>query len=251
MRFGCMTGWRGDLRDEIRFAKKHFDFIELTLIPARLRRKSSYFASIKKELNGAEVLGHLHWDVKKLSEIYRNIMILKRFGAKKMTIHPFTDPKMSLQHNIEYNIKILSKINAFCKKNGIQLLIENVSGAPFDRFANIAKIINKIPNICVTLDVGHANKTAKGELNLFLKKFGPKIKHVHLHDNAAKKDHLFFDDASRIKKTIVKLTSAGYTGTVTLETFSVMKKNKHLSLEFPELKKEHLRQLKLLKNVLY
>ncbi len=60
MKFGYMAGFRSDLISEIEFAKKHFDFIEITIRPFLLSDIKSDLSQIRESLQGVEVLGHIH-----------------------------------------------------------------------------------------------------------------------------------------------------------------------------------------------
>jgi sugar phosphate isomerase/epimerase len=248
MKYGYMSGFRADLLSEIKFAKEHFDFVEITLKPQLLGQSPQYFLKLKTSLKTLEVVGHVHWEIKELEKIYKNIKILKKLGAKKITIHPFSNNRQSLKQNVQNNIILLSQINDFCRKNKLQLLIENISSGPFNRAYNLAKILDEVPNLGIVLDIGHANRVSKMELNRFLKEFKSKIKHIHLHDNVGESDHLFFRNRAKLKKILTKIISVNYNGTITLETFAVLKNKQYLSLQFSGIKKQHIKQLETIRN---
>ncbi len=86
----------------------------------------------------------------------------------------------------------------------------------------MARLVDEIPNLGITLDIGHANKTSKIELSRFLKEFKSKIKHIHLHDNINKFGHLFFKNRAKLK-ILAKIISINYNETITLETFAILK----------------------------
>lgn len=234
-----MPSFEMDLISEIKFAKKYFDFIEITLKLDLSKYTPQYISKIKTTLNNFEVLGHVHWEInpsKELDKIYENIRIFKKIGAKKITIHPY--PRIQ---------NVLSEINDLCNKNKLQLLIENISSEPFNKATNLAKLTENIPNLGITLDAGHANKTSRTELNNFLRKFKSKIKHIHLHDNVGKFDHLFFENRNKFKRIITKINSINYHGTITLEMFAFLKNNQYVSVY--DLKRRNLlvKQLEIIK----
>lgn len=237
-----MSGFRADLFSEIKFAKEHFDFTEITIQPELLKTIDNIFYDLKEVVAGFEVLGHIHWEIIDLDSIFKNIKTLKDLGAEKTTIHPFK----SL--SIKENTKIFNKINNFSQENEIQLLVENVSYSPFNSADTLLKLVEKIPNIGVTLDVGHANRIL--DLDKFIDIFKTKIKHIHLHDNIENFDHLFYENQNKLAGVFSKLNSLGYNGTVLLETFSVMKDGKNISQEFSEIKELHIEQLKKVKSIL-
>lgn len=241
MKYGFMPSFEIDLLSEIESAKKYFDFIEVTLKLGLSEYTSQYISKLKHALNNFEALGHIHWEIdpsKELNKIYKNIRIFKKLGVKKITIHPHPNIK-----------NILSEINDFCNKNKLQLFIENTSSEPFNKATNLTKLVKDIPNLEITLDVGHANKTSRKELNNFLKKFKAKIKHVHLHDTIDKFDHLFFKNRNKLKRTITKINSINYNGTITLEMFSVLQNKKSISVDGAERRNLLINQLKTIKNL--
>ncbi len=240
MKFGYMSGFRGDLLTEIEFAKQYFDFTEITIQPEVLKTIDDIFFDLKNATTNFEVLGHIHWDIVKFDEIVKNIEILRDLGAKKITIHPHQNL------NTEENAEIFNEINIVLQKNNMQLLIENVSSAPYNSADNILKLLEKIPNANITLDIGHANRIS--ELNKFIDIFSGKIGHIHLHDNIGDFDHLFYDNQAKVDGIISKLNSIGYDGTILLETFSIMKDGKNTSQEFEEIKELHIEQLKKIIN---
>jgi sugar phosphate isomerase/epimerase len=238
MRFGYMSGFRADLISEIEFSKKYFDFTEITIQPELLKTIDDIFFELKKAIHGFEVLGHIHWDITNFDAIAKNIEVLHNLGAKKITIHPF--------HNlsIEENARILGQINIFSQKREMELMIENVSSAPYNSADIISKLLEKVPNAKLTLDIGHANIIF--ELDKFLETFKTKTGHIHLHDNIGNSDHLFFENQGKLEKMLSKIGLFGYDGTVLLETFSVIKDDQNISQEFPDIKKIHIEQLKMI-----
>lgn len=240
MKLGYMSGFRGDLLTEIKFAKQYFDFTEITIQPEVLKNIDDIFYDLKNATANFEILGHIHWNIINHDEIVKNIEVLKDLGAKKITIHPFQDL------NIEENAKILNEINIVLQKNNMQLLIENVSSAPYNSADNILKLLEKIPNTNITLDIGHANIIS--ELDKFIDIFKDKIRHIHLHDNIGDSDHIFYDNQAKVDGIFSKLNSIEYDDTILLETFSIMKDGKNISQEFPAMKELHIGQLEKIKN---
>ena len=240
MKFGYMSGFRVDLFSEIEFAKKYFDFTEITIHPELLKTIDDIFNDLKKMTDGFEIFGHIHWEITDFNNIVKNVEILKGLGCRKITIHPFQNL------NIEENAKVFNKINIFLQKSGMKLLIENVSSPPYNSSDTILKLLEKIPNTKIALDVGHANRIF--ELDKFINSFKEKIGHIHLHNNIGHADHLFYKNQTKIDAILSKIKSFGYDGTVLLETFSIMRDNKNVSQKFSEIKKLHIEQLEKIKN---
>jgi len=246
------------LLSEIKFAKRYFDFIEITLeldsqnLDLLLKYTFQDIQLIKRALGNFKAISHFDWDIDPfdhLKKIGNIIKVLKKLGIHQLTVHPYEKSNKSFQDIND----LLLKINRICEKNKILLCIENNSSAVFSKASEFAKLINNIPNSNITLDIGHANKISKSELDLFLKRFYQKIKHIHLHDNYGQIDHLFFNNKNKFKKIISKINSINYSGTITLETFHILKngQKKYLSASRDNIikrRKLFLDQLKMIKN---
>lgn len=238
-----MPSFEMDLLSEIDFAKKYFDFIEITLKLDLSEYNTRYVSKLKSVLKNLEVLGHIHWEIdlskkdsKEIKKVYKSIKILKKLGARKITIHP------------SINLVYLSEIIEFCMKNKIQLLVENSTKNPFNLASNIKKIVTNLPSLAITLDTGHAWRTSKFELNKFLK-LKDKVKHIHLHDSVNNFDHLFFGNKTKLKRFIQKIKNTDYNKTITLEMFSVFKNKKSISVDGEERRNLLMKQLKIIKNL--
>lgn len=241
MKFGYMSGFRGGLLEEIEFAREYFDFTEITFKLELLKSIAGVLDDLKDATSKFEVLGHVHWEITDFNDIISNIEVLRELGAKKVTIHPFQNL------SIVENAKIFNRLNDFLKNNDMELLIENVSGAPYNSAENILKLLEQITSANLTLDIGHANRNS--ELAIFLENFKTRIHHIHLHDNIGHLDHLFYLSQDKLNEILAKIKSFGFDGTVLLETFSVMKDGVNASQEFLEIKELHIEQLKKIKSV--
>jgi sugar phosphate isomerase/epimerase len=187
-------------------------------------------------LGGFEVLGHIHWEITDFNSIKKNIEMLKKLGARKITIHPFQNL------TIGENANILNELNVFIQNNKMELLIENVSSLPSGTVDYMEKLLERVHGARLTLDVGHANRNL--ELDGFINKFATKIKHIHLHYNIGHFDHLFYGEKEKINEALYKIDLFGYKETILLETFSIMKGEENISQEFSEIKELHIEQLK-------
>ncbi|MCK4635006.1 MAG: TIM barrel protein [Candidatus Aenigmarchaeota archaeon] len=251
MKYGYMPHFGMDLFSEIRFAKRHFDFVEITLRP-ETNYTEEYVRNIKNVLKNFELLGHLFWgidlskkEVGQIEDACRFINIYKELGVRKITVHPSSGDGKSIEEIIKNNIFALKKINDFCMKNNIQLFVENMVKPPFNKKTEFDYLVKNISSLAVTLDVGHANRTS--ELNNFLKL--AKIGHIHLHENYGEKDHLPFTNKQRLEKVIKKIKDMLYDDTITLEIFFVLKNDKYISLDGNERRKILLEQLEIIKGL--
>ncbi|MGO8880412.1 MAG: sugar phosphate isomerase/epimerase family protein [Desulfomonilaceae bacterium] len=84
--------------------------------------------------------------------------------------------------------------------------------------------MNEVPDLGLTLDVGHANLNGPNNKSIaIIKKFGKLIRHVHLHDNCgghSQADYLHLpigDGTVDFRAIMTSLMIAGYDGTMTLE----------------------------------
>jgi len=236
MRFGYMPSFKTDLLEEIDFAKKYFDFIEITLKRDLTQYHRFYLKKIKNRLSKFEILGHLHWEIdlrkrEEIKEALRNVEIYIFLGARKITIHP------------SENYKALIKIADFCKSKKVRLLIENTDSFPFSDPKELKNLLDKIPSARLTLDIGHAiNYWSE-----FLKLFPKKINHIHLHYNNKKEDHLPFNDDKLLKKALFKLAHFKKRLTVSLEIFKISKGQKVIPLEGEFRRKILIKQLERIK----
>lgn len=251
MKYGYVSSTKNDLMSEIVFAKKYFDFIEITLDLKLSKYSAGYINMAKKTLGDFSVLGHVHWKIDlsknnastKIKKINQTLIIFKKMGIRKITIHPSTNFAQNEEKIKTNNLKSLKKISDYCRKNKLQLMIENITKSPFNKADDLRQLIEKIPGSLLTLDLGHANRTGKTELKKFFKIFKNKIGHIHLHDNVGDSDHLFFNNKNKLKKLIKQISNTSYNGTISLETFDEIKNKKTLSLKTLQRKrnlKEHL-----------
>ncbi|MFB6075571.1 MAG: sugar phosphate isomerase/epimerase family protein [Candidatus Aenigmatarchaeota archaeon] len=253
MKFGYMPHFGIDLRSEVEFARKHFDFVEITLKLNLDQYNDKYLEDLKSKLGNFEALGHLHWNIdltkddpETLQLVEDFINIFKDLGIDKITIHPSTNKKMIKEKIIEVNKKVLSRVDKYCGKNGIQLLLENSTHYPFNRADVLESLINNIKNLSLTLDTGHALLVSKRELERFLS-FGKMINHIHLHNCIDGTDHLFFKEKENVNKMIDKINNSGYKETVTLEMFNQLKDDESEPVEAKERRERLLEQLEIIR----
>lgn len=252
--FGYMPGIDADLLFEIEFVKQYFDFIEITPKLDLSIYTREYIDKIKRKLNNLKVLGHIHWELTDMStstitKIKRTIEILKALGAEKVTIHPFEEEGLSVKETKRENVRILSDILEFCKSRGIQLLVENLVGSLFNNAYIFKELTERIPDLGITLDIGHANRVSESEVNAFFDMLGNKIQHIHMHYNIGDKDHLPFQNRDEIVKLLKKIRSIGFDNTITLEIFNIIKNNEIKPVVGIERHRLLLQQLNMIKKI--
>lgn len=252
MRFGYMPGFETNLISEINFAKEGFDFIEITLKLSLKEYTDKYIETIKNALNNFEVLGHIHWEIdlskgneREIEKVFQMIEIYKKIGTKKITIHPSYGNGKNISKIKKNNLQSLLKINDFCRKNRIELLIENSATGPFSKASIMKELVVQIPNSAITLDIGHANRNS--ELDNFLE-LSSLIGHVHLHDNIQEKDHLPFTNRNKLYSCLENLEKLNYNDTITLEIFYSIKNSEYTPLGLTEKRKLLINQVKLVRD---
>jgi sugar phosphate isomerase/epimerase len=253
MKYGYMPNSNADLFEQIKFAKEHFDFIELTLDENLSKYNQRNIQKLKKALKNFEVYGHIHWkiklynkDKKEIEKAIKSIKIFKQLGVKNLTIHPSWNKEMNEKDLIKNNLYSLKIVNEFCKKHKLKLMIENIQRSPFNRANFLFEFIGKIPNSKITFDTGHSAKVSKFEFAKFLN-VKNKIGHLHLHDCVKGFDHLDFKNKSKLKKIVNKIKDSGYNKTITLEIFTTLKNKKQIELDYKKRRKiliDHLAKLK-------
>src|SRR3989344_9563574 len=121
LNFGYMPSFNTDLISEIKFTKRYFNFIEITLEYDLTKYSNDYLKKLKENLANFEVLGHIHCELdlanrKDLKKIIKNIKIYKFLGSKKITIHPSAGAGGNQQQARTKNFKALKYISNLCKK---------------------------------------------------------------------------------------------------------------------------------------
>lgn len=242
LQFGYPLKFGPNLISEIEFAIKNFDFIEFTLeldenslnlLPSFSEKE---IFEIKRLTENHKLISHFDWDINPfeyLDEIEKSIEILREIGIQGITMHSYKTGE-TLEENTRDNITLVSKINNFCKEINIELRIENDAKDFFSKETNFSKLMANFPDLGITLDVGHANKTSDTELDLFLKNFAGRIKHIHLHRNVGQIDHLFFENKNEFDEIISKILATGYSGTITLETHFILENGEKVYLNHRE-----------------
>ncbi len=239
VRFGMMNHPARDPVAEILVAKRMgFDFIDLTLEPPAAGPETYNHAAVKKALarTGLGVVGHTGWHLPgnaAYPEVRRgtteSLVWAARYfsdlGAETMTYHiqGAVAGYIGLAPAIDSQVEVLTAAAAACKPLGVQIVCEHITAWP-QQFAILDALFQRVPSLGFHLDVGHAN-LAGGEPNKtgeFVRRYGRRLKHVHLSDNRGGHDEHMPLGAGRIDwpREIGHLKKLGYNRTVTLEVFS-------------------------------
>lgn len=134
-----------------------------------------------------------------VEDILRSIESLyKKVKAKNVIMHPFDIPEPEILMKFKFNV-ITENMPKIMKKNHKLITLEDV--------------FRKYPKIGLCLDVAHAYRKSMKETNEIVRKFGNKIRQIHLSGTYRGKDHLslkcvtkdFFKSIEPIKSLRVPL----------------------------------------------
>lgn len=146
--------------------------------------------------------------------------LMERLEMGLLTIHLWLDPRFVRKEILEYKETFLRRVLEEAASKDITLCIENLS----ESSDHLERYFRELPDLNMTLDVGHAQLLAERNTSYgFIKKWPGRIRHVHLHDNRGGDSHL--DDLHLppgegnidLKGILERLRLQGYDRTVTLE----------------------------------
>lgn len=221
------------LLKEIEWAGKNgFDFFELFSEEPYASPDVIDFAKVKRILSkyNLGVVGHIAWHLpigsplKKerdfaVKEAEKHFDIMEKIGISKVTIHSNFHPLLSEKESIEFQSDTLCKLVKNAEKRNIIIMLELLD-SPRDTEKNIGELLDEIPDMFLNLDIGHSNLSGKNPERM-IKKFGPKIAHVHMHDNDGIMDmHLPIGSGIINWPSVIKTLKKNYDGTITLEVFA-------------------------------
>lgn len=238
MLIGTMNHPGRDLIQEVRWiAGLDFDFVDLTFEPPLASPRTADLRTLKTLLadHQMSIVGHTAYYLPLCSpfESIRRAAVdelkvcLEAFatlGASWMNLHPDRQaPMHDRPFIIERNLATIRDLEPLARDLGIGLMIENLPGS-FNSVAQLAELLDPLPNLGFHLDIGHANLLV--EVNTteeLLAAFGPRLRHVHLHDNKGGSADLHLPlgcGTVDTKRSVRALQAAGYDGTITLEVFT-------------------------------
>jgi len=243
MRYGAMNFPIKPILKEIEeIGEMGFDYIELTIDPPESTPQKilSNKRDIQKLLHryGMGIIGHLPTFVwtSDLYESLRKVSVQEtidaleasaELGIEKVILHPGYITglgKFLLDRAKGY---AMESIETFLRKTanlGMNLCIENMF--PQAHFLSspheFQELFKTFPEICLALDIGHANLEGRNKPSEFIYHYGYRIGHIHANDNFGKEDNHLPIGAGIIdfEKILRELRNAQYDETLTLEVFS-------------------------------
>ena len=238
MLIGAMNNPSRDLYSEMRWMSDlGLDFIDLTLEPPAAAPWQVDSKTIRKALDdhGLGVVGHTAFylpfsctfeSIRKaaVAETKRCIELFSRIGARWMNLHPDRHaPFHSRQFVIKKNLESIEELMPVARDCGVGLMIENVPGE-FNSKAQLGEILDAAPDLGLHLDIGHCNLQVVSNTAVdIIKAYGPRIRHVHIHDNkgGGADLHLPLGTGNLDYPASLKALQAwGYDSTITLEVLS-------------------------------
>jgi sugar phosphate isomerase/epimerase len=232
MKIGLMNNPGKSVYDEAHFCGEGgFDFLDLTIEGPHAASFDTAQLQTILDSYGLSITGHTDpclpyaYPVQSIrdaciKELERCARIFSRLGAEIMNIHPcyFCPPAMK-QNLVAFNIEALKPIVAMAASHGLTMVFENFK-APFDRVSTFNNLLAAVPGLQLHLDFGHAN-FGRDNHEIFCRKLGEHIQHVHFSDNRARSDdHMPLGVGSvNWRNAVNVLKAAGYDKTITLEVF--------------------------------
>jgi L-ribulose-5-phosphate 3-epimerase UlaE len=141
-------------------------------------------------------------------------------SIRSLNIHLLVDRRIVSSLVLTEKIRALREIVEYGRKNSVAINLENLSETADD----LEPVINEVPNLGLTLEVGHANLNGSANKSIsIIEKIGKSIRHVHLHDNLGGQSqdddlHLPIGDGTvDFRAIMTSLMNVGYDGTLTLE----------------------------------
>ena len=200
------------LKDMSNFARSISDFIEL-----RSKTNLFYLCHGPNEGDPNDTTYLREHYLPRILEILDIMLIL---NMSLLTLHLWVDHRFVKAPVIDLKIDLLRQIIDKATKSNITICLENLS----EDCKDLDKVFKALPQLYLTLDVGHAQllrpkTTALG----LIAAYAHRIRHLHLHDNIGGNsvdDDLHLPPGEGIvdfKGIFEALKGIGYTGTATLE----------------------------------
>ena len=238
MQIGAMNH---PLRDPVRemewMGELGLDFIDLTLEPPVPASWRVDLGALREglERHRLRLIGHTAFYLPiaspvpelreaALAELRRCIGCFAAMGASWVNIHPDPHPTFRTRGELEEeNRRSLRELLAHAAVYGTGLMLENIPKT-FNSVKQLAPLLDPLPELGLHLDIGHANLEVEENTTAELvAHYGPRIRHVHLHDNKGGSADLHLPLGTGtldFRRDVAELKASGYDGTITLEVFS-------------------------------
>jgi sugar phosphate isomerase/epimerase len=245
MQYGAMNFPIKPVADELaEIGALGFDYLELSLDPPQ-----AHYTTLRQQMQmivddlhsrSMSIICHLPTFVStadltesirqaSVQEIFQSLEVAAELGAQKVVLHPGHIGGLGIyviETALAHANKSLAAIINRAQTLGLCVCLENMFPRcrAFVEPDDFIEIMERFPDLKLTLDTGHANIGAKGGQRIlqFIEKFGHRIGHLHISDNLGERDdHLPLGsgtiDFAKIARAI---KNCGYDDTATLEIFS-------------------------------
>ena len=164
-----------------------------------------------------------------LGEMYNSLEVAAELNALKVVLHPGHIGGLAsyvMDIALDFGMQSLESIIAKADSLGLSVCLENMFPRiqTFYKPSHFTDILDRFPNLKLTLDSGHANIESRDEQRIldFIRLCGHRIGHVHISDNFGRRDdHLpIGKGAINFQAIAAALNECGYDDTITLEIFS-------------------------------
>ncbi|MBU0495344.1 MAG: sugar phosphate isomerase/epimerase [Chloroflexi bacterium] len=184
-------GARTHSLDDIEFlARAGFDFAELDWKdPVALKEILPALAALQDQY-GIDYLAHgpnerNPFDVDEIIQVLGPTVcdlldLAPGLDITRHTQHLWLDPRFMSAPDIARKLDLLETWLEHADRAGVTLCIENLS----EHADHFAPAFQRLPALCMTLDVGHAEILSRPNASFaFVARLPDRIRHVHLHDN--------------------------------------------------------------------
>jgi sugar phosphate isomerase/epimerase len=153
-------------------------------------------------------------------KILRLLPLMNELEMSLLTLHLWLDRRYIKEEVLSFKVDLLRRIVEEASRTGVVVCIENLS----EEARDMARALNGIPGLMMTLDLGHAELLCEKNRSLgFIAQFPGRIQHLHLHDNRggnSPKDDLHLPPGEGVidfRSVFEALGAIHYDRTVTLE----------------------------------
>jgi len=245
MQYGAMNFPIKPVSDELAdIAALGFDYLELTMDPPR-----AHYTTIRQQMDSIlsalkahslDIICHLPTFVStadltdsirdaSLQEMFHSLEVAAELGSRKVVLHPGHIGGLGVyvkESAVARANESLDAIIGRAQALGLAVCLETMFPRCHAYFqpADFVEILQRFPDLKLTLDTGHANIGASGGRRIlkFIEKFGRRIGHLHVSDNFGERDDHIPVGAGTIDflKIVRALKKFGYNDTATLEIFT-------------------------------
>jgi sugar phosphate isomerase/epimerase len=237
MLIGAMNHPASDPLAEIEWiASMNLEFVDLTLEPPATASWNVDPVALRDALrkHGLSAVGHTAYylpiasafeQVRRAAvcELRECVKVFQRVGVSLMNLHP---DRHAPQHDRDYlirrNLDSIRELTDFAAQHQVELMIENLP-RDFNSAEQLGELLDPMPELGLHLDIGHANlETPYNTTEEILRRYGKRLRHVHLHDNRGGEDlHLPLGAGNvDVGRHLAALKACGYDRTITLEVFT-------------------------------